>query len=57
MRYIHKWHTPIVIRVLPSSEPEYFYYSPIYDPTKLPVLWRDADVATWYRNDDGWWNS
>lgn len=57
MTYIHRWYSPIVLRVLPSSEPEYVYYAPYYDPRKLPALQVDSmsDLgmrwATWVDDD------
>jgi hypothetical protein len=63
MRYIHKWHTPIVIRIWPDSEPEFVYFSPYYDRSKLPVKLTMTDdrggyhsVTKWYDNFDGFWN-
>jgi hypothetical protein len=35
MRYIHRWHTPIVVIV--HTVPEYWYYAPMYNPRLLPV--------------------
>jgi len=35
MRYIHRWHVPIVVKVYGVDE--YFYYAPYYDPRLLPV--------------------
>jgi hypothetical protein len=62
-RYIHKWYTPVVLRVFASSEPEFVYYGPCYDPSKLPVKLTMVDdkgnyhsATRWYDNFDGFWN-
>jgi hypothetical protein len=40
MRYVHKWHLPIVIKVYDSEE--HFYYNPWYDPRHVPALLVDS---------------
>jgi ABC-type tungstate transport system permease subunit len=52
MRYIHKWHTPIVVRVHEAMEN--YYYAPWYNPKHVPVI---MDLSTkmhlgWYTDED-----
>jgi hypothetical protein len=61
-RYIHKWYTPVVLRVWPDGEPEFVYFAPYYDPSKLPVVltMRDSygmphSATRWMDNFDSFW--
>jgi hypothetical protein len=52
VRYIHKWYTPIIVKVFDCDEN--WYYGPCYNPRHVPAL---TDVSTkiylgWYTDED-----
>ena len=47
MRYIHKWHTPVVVIV--HNEPENWYYAPAYNPKHVPTVELDNALAMPYK--------
>jgi hypothetical protein len=53
MRYVHRWHTPVVVKV--NGVDEHWYNAPCYDPKRVPATLYHTAFAHYY-DCNHWWN-